>query len=174
MKLILVIIVLIAAFVFISGQLENFVFAPGPDLPGSSPSLLSPLSVPLTALDQAKSLSRVVGIRKVRTAMEIYSVEWGTYPLVGELCQPITALIKHLVPDYLRGIPEELLQDQGASVAVSGDGLQYVLRTTLSKDTNVSQGGDGGEATKNILGCKCNEPYFCLTELVETNPQFNF
>jgi len=167
MKLILLLIAVAAVIVFMSQRLEILVFAPGSDSPESLPSLLNPIS----ALGKAQALSRIAGIKEMRTAMEIYSVEWGTYPLVGASCQPITILQEHLVPNYLRGIPEELLGDEGASVSVSEDGFRYVLRVT--SDTTVLRGSDTVEV-ESVLGCKCDEAYYCLGEYVETGPQFDF
>jgi len=108
-------------------------------------------------LPDVSSTVKISEIRKLQTGMEIYATEWGTYPPVGQTCVSVAILEEYLVPEYLESVPNS----QQYTVAVSNDGYRFVLRTALGLDSFLFPDTD---KNGTILGCDCNDPYFCATE----------
>lgn len=104
----------------------------------------------------------------LKLGMELYRFEKGEYPPVPGECVSISRAEKYLVPTYVNELPEGRF-----SVSVSEDKKQFVLRTKVKPDSDVLLGsGPNQDQDGEILGCGCDDPYYCLIEL-ESAPGAN-
>ena len=69
------------------------------------------------------------------------------------------------MPYYLSSLPSGPY-----NIAVSSTGDQFVLRTDISLGLNTFLGSD---KDGQVLGCECDDPYYCVTEHVEDPEVFS-
>ncbi len=113
----------------------------------------------------AVSSGNAAELKKLGVALEVYSTEHeGQYPPAPAICGPVTTLEQYLSPMYIEKFPA------GAyDVAVSADRSRFVLRTLIDADNETLLTTAPGKVDKDgtILGCACDDPYFCITSYEE-------
>lgn len=104
---------------------------------------------------------RIVDIKQLELALELYFKEKGLYPPAVLGCSPVSELDIVLSPNFIPSVPHERFKEGdhvGYKYAVSADGLKLVLLANLDKEHAALESDWDG----NVFGCNCNDPNYCI------------
>lgn len=112
---------------------------------------------------------RIADIAAIAAALELYhDTEGKQYPPLNTSCQNIEALRPFLEKKYISVLPHDPYAKDGYqdyAVSVSQDHQQIILRALLkNRDaSSLTRDADG-----MVLGCECNDPYYCVFQDMST------